>query len=122
MSDELNVMDKFLKKLFGIDGMSLDGEDILEDLSQEEKEGLYADTILFFEKMYGEESFDDMGEEEPPYEEAAPEESYEEPSYTEEGYSNDGGYQEEPSYEEDPGYSEGDYGYETEEYSEEYYG
>ena len=123
MSDELNVMDKYLKKLFGIDGMSLDGEDILEDLSQEEKEGLYADTILFFEKMYGEESFDDMGEEEPPYEEAAPEESYEEPSYTEEGYSDDGGYQEEPSYEEDPGYSEGDYGYETEEgYTEEYYG
>ncbi len=120
MSDELNVMDRFLKKLFGIDGMTPDGEDILSDLSQEAKDGLYADTILFFERMYGEESFDEAG-----YEEAAPEESYEEPPYTEEAPADPGTYEEpsygeETTYTEDPGYTE-EY-YDEGSYDEEYYG
>lgn len=59
MTPELNMLDKELKKLFGIDviddGTSSDGVDILGDaVSSEDKETLYTDTMKFFEKLYGE--------------------------------------------------------------------
>ena len=90
MSDELNLMKQFLQKLFGIDGKSVDGEDILESLSQEDRQGFYNDTIRFFEKLYGEESFG--------------EQSYDEGGNTEAGY--DEGGSAEYSYDEG-GYEEG---------------
>lgn len=56
---ELNMLDKELKKLFGIDVID-DGEttediDVLGDeVTAEEKQTLYEDTMKFFEKLYGE--------------------------------------------------------------------
>jgi len=60
-SDELNVMNKFLEKLFGTatETPVETEKDILSTLSQDEKNSLYKETIRFFEKMYGEETFED---------------------------------------------------------------
>ena len=77
MSTELNMINESLRKLFGIDGMTVDPgqEDILVNVDAQTRQLLYNDTIRFFERMYGEETF----AEEPAYEEAAPvEETYEE--------------------------------------------
>lgn len=55
MNTELNMMNTELKKLFSIDGqMPADGADILVNVSQEDKQVLYNDTLKFFEKLYGE--------------------------------------------------------------------
>ena len=58
---ELNMMEKELKKIFGIDltdeEKSAEDADILGDaVSTEDKETLYKDTMKFFEKLYNEES------------------------------------------------------------------
>ena len=59
MTPELNMLDEQLKKLFGIDviddGVSVEDIDILgTDVSDEDKETLYKDTMKFFENLYGE--------------------------------------------------------------------
>ena len=59
MTPELNMLDEQLKKLFGIDviddGVSVEDIDILgTDVSDENKETLYKDTMKFFENLYGE--------------------------------------------------------------------
>ena len=59
MTPELNMLDEQLKKLFGIDiiddGSSIEDIDILgADVSDEDKETLYKDTMKFFENLYGE--------------------------------------------------------------------
>ena len=61
-NDELNMMDQFLQKLFGINGKAFPAgtEDILKDLTASNKEALYKDTIRFFENFYGE-SYDEDG-------------------------------------------------------------
>ena len=61
ITPELNMLDKEMKKLFGIDviddGESSEDIDVLGDVvSSEEKETLYKDTMKFFEKLYGESS------------------------------------------------------------------
>ena len=70
VSTELNMMDAKLKKLFKVGYETstedaADGEeaaqeentaDILKDLSAEDRQKLYDDTIRFFEKLYGEDS------------------------------------------------------------------
>ena len=59
MTPELNMLDEQLKKLFGIDiiddGSSIEDIDILgADVSDEDKDTLYKDTMKFFENLYGE--------------------------------------------------------------------
>ena len=59
VTPELNMLDKELKKLFGIDviddGASSEDIDVLGTVvSSEDKETLYKDTMKFFEKLYGE--------------------------------------------------------------------
>lgn len=61
ITPELNMLDKELKKLFGIDviddGESSEDIDVLGDaVSYDEKETLYKDTMKFFENLYGESS------------------------------------------------------------------
>ena len=53
-ADELNMLDQQFRRIFTIDNaLPLDGEDdILRDVSQEDKDTLYADTMHFFEKLY----------------------------------------------------------------------
>ena len=99
ITPELNMLDKEMKKLFGIDVID-DGEysddiDVLGDaVSSEDKETLYKDTMKFFEKLYGEssETYDSIDESEDvttddsatdevgddSYEESIADESYEE--------------------------------------------
>ena len=116
-STELNMMDQYLKKLFGIDGKTLDDgeEDILVSVSTADRSLLYKDTIKFFQKLYGEEQFEDEGnfieETEIPvdnieetantYTEEYPEEEYVDESYVE---NTEAGY-EDYSYE-DTAYAE----------------
>ena len=59
VTPELNMLDKELKKLFGIDviddGATSEDIDVLGTaVSSEDKETLYKDTMKFFEKLYGE--------------------------------------------------------------------
>ena len=59
MTPELNMLDEQLKKLFGIDiiddGSSIEDIDILgADVSDEDKDTLYKDTMKFLENLYGE--------------------------------------------------------------------
>ena len=59
VTPELNMLDKELKKLFGIDviddGAASEDIDVLGTVvSSEDKETLYKDTMKFFEKLYGE--------------------------------------------------------------------
>ena len=99
ITPELNMLDKEMKKLFGIDAID-DGEssediDVLGDaVSSDDKDTLYKDTMKFFEKLYGESSessdsadgsenvttdesaTDEVGDES--YDETIDEESYEE--------------------------------------------
>ena len=66
LTPELNMLDKEMKKIFGIDIID-EGEasadiDVLGDsVSAEDKQTLYEDTMKFFEKLYGEttDSYDD---------------------------------------------------------------
>ena len=67
LTPELNMLDKEMKKIFGIDiiddGSSIEDIDILGTLvSSEDKDTLYKDTMKFFEKLYGEstDSYDTM--------------------------------------------------------------
>ena len=99
VTPELNMLDKELKKLFGIDviddGATSEDIDVLGTaVSSEDKETLYKDTMKFFEKLYGESSessdsadgsenvttdesaTDEVGDES--YDETIDEESYEE--------------------------------------------
>ena len=99
ITPELNMLDKEMKKLFGIDviddGESSEDIDVLGDaVSSDDKETLYKDTMKFFEKLYGESSessdsadgsenvttdesaTDEVGDES--YDETIDEESYEE--------------------------------------------
>lgn len=89
LSTELNMMNAELKKLFGIEVSDVDGtqEDILANVSEEEKQTLYSDTLKFFEKLYGEstESYSETEENTEGTEgETSGEESYNEESYNEE--------------------------------------
>ena len=99
ITPELNMLDKEMKKLFGIDviddGESSEDIDVLGDaVSSDDKDTLYKDTMKFFEKLYGESSessdsadgsenvttdesaTDEVGDES--YDETIDEESYEE--------------------------------------------
>lgn len=99
VTPELNMLDKELKKLFGIDviddGATSEDIDVLGTaVSSEDKETLYKDTMKFFEKLYGEvtdtydgadasenvtiddSAADEVGEDS--YDEAIAEEDYEE--------------------------------------------
>lgn len=99
ITPELNMLDKEMKKLFGIDviddGESFEDIDVLGDaVSSDDKDTLYKDTMKFFEKLYGESSessdsadgsenvttdesaTDEVGDES--YDETIDEESYEE--------------------------------------------
>lgn len=59
-STELNMMDKKLKKLFGIDGAEADidvtdeTKALLADVTEEDKQTLYKDTMKFLAGLYGE--------------------------------------------------------------------
>ncbi|MDO4276707.1 MAG: DUF1002 domain-containing protein [Eubacteriales bacterium] len=65
MTPELNMLNKEMTKLFTIEGAVPDGTDgdILVNVSQEDKDTLYSDTMSFFEKLYGEvtESYGEEG-------------------------------------------------------------
>ena len=99
VTPELNMLDKELKKLFGIDviddGATSEDIDVLGTaVPSEDKETLYKDTMKFFEKLYGEvtdtydgadasedvtiddSAADEVGEDS--YDEAIAEEDYEE--------------------------------------------
>ena len=99
ITPELNMLDKEMKILFGIDviddGESSEDIDVLGDaVSSDDKDTLYKDTMKFFEKLYGESSessdsadgsenvttdesaADEVGDES--YDETIDEESYEE--------------------------------------------
>ena len=99
ITPELNMLDKEMKKLFGIDviddGESSEDIDVLGDVvSSDDKDTLYKDTMKFFEKLYDESSdssdssdgsenvttdesaADEVGDES--YDETIDEESYEE--------------------------------------------
>lgn len=99
IAPELNMLDKEMKKLFGIDviddGESSEDIDVLGDVvSSDDKDTLYKDTMKFFEKLYDESSdssdssdgsenvttdesaADEVGDES--YDETIDEESYEE--------------------------------------------
>ena len=90
ITPELNMLDKEMKKLFGIDVI----DDLGDAVSSDDKDTLYKDTMKFFEKLYGESSessdsadgsenvttdesaTDEVGDES--YDETIDEESYEE--------------------------------------------
>lgn len=54
MSAELNMMDSEMRKLFGLEIDDTGAEDILANVSTEDKQVLYDDTMRFFESLYGE--------------------------------------------------------------------
>lgn len=86
MSSELNMMYEQLQKLFGMDDKMPEGEDILADVLQEDKQVLFDDTVKFFEKLYGEETFVEtasMDGGENYEEEASADGDYAEETYTE---------------------------------------
>ena len=58
LSDELNAMYEQLQKLFGMDGKTAEGEDILAEVTAEDKQALFDDTVKFFESLYGETTFE----------------------------------------------------------------
>ena len=58
LSDELNAMYEQLQKLFGMDGKTAEGEDILAEVTVEDKQTLFDDTVKFFESLYGEVTFE----------------------------------------------------------------
>ena len=55
MSTELNMLDKALQDIFGLN-MEVQASPSLIDTSDDEKMTLYKDTMKFFEKLYGESS------------------------------------------------------------------
>ena len=61
LSDELNAVYEQLQKLFGMDSKAVEGEDILADVTPEDKQILFDDTVKFFETLYGEMTFEDPG-------------------------------------------------------------
>lgn len=61
LSDELNAVYEQLQKLFGMDGKAVEGKDILADVTPEDKQILFDDTVKFFETLYGEMTFEDPG-------------------------------------------------------------
>lgn len=61
LSDELNAMYEQLQKVFGMDGKTAEGEDILAEVTPEDKQTLFDDTVKFFETLYGEVTFEDLG-------------------------------------------------------------
>lgn len=61
LSNELNAVYEQLQKLFGMDGKAVEGEDILADVTPEDKQILFDDTVKFFETLYGEMTFEDPG-------------------------------------------------------------
>ena len=67
MSTELNMLNKELRKLFGMDAAEEtpeETEDTLADVAEDAKATLYDDTMKFFEKLYGEstEVYDESAE------------------------------------------------------------
>ena len=55
MSTELNMVDKSMKEIFGLsEGTQASPE--LSELSDDERQTLYNETMKFFEKLYGESS------------------------------------------------------------------
>ena len=55
MSTELNMVDKYMKEIFGLsEGTQASPE--LSELSDDERQTLYNETMKFFEKLYGESS------------------------------------------------------------------
>ena len=54
MTAELNMLDSKLRKLFGLEVDESGAEDILVNVSTEDKQILYDDTMRFFESLYGE--------------------------------------------------------------------
>lgn len=61
LSDELNAMYEQLQKLFGMDEKTAEGEDILAEVTPEDKQALFDDTVKFFETLYGETTFENTG-------------------------------------------------------------
>lgn len=82
---ELNMIDQQLRKLFGIEDAKWEGEDILAEVSQEDKDTLYKETMEFFKKLYHEtdsdEMLDDYPEDEEDLEEITEELNEDEESY-----------------------------------------
>ena len=53
MSTELNMVDKSMKEIFGLsEGTQASPE--LSELSDDDRQTLYNETMKFFEKLYGE--------------------------------------------------------------------
>ena len=80
LTTELNMIDQQLRRLFSIEDAKWEGEDILKDVSPEDKETLYKETMNFFKKLYhetGSES-DELIEEDYPEDEEGLEEITEE--------------------------------------------
>lgn len=92
LTPALNQLNDKMMEIFGLAENASGEEDILKDLSAEDKQTLYDDTMVFFESLYGEsvKSYDEVVD--PVKEEAgesSEEEYYEEGTdeYTEEMYS-----------------------------------
>ena len=92
LTPALNQLNDKMMEIFGLAENASGEEDILKDLSAEDKQTLYDDTMVFFESLYGEsvKSYDevvDSVKEEAG--ESSEEEYYEEGTdeYTEETYS-----------------------------------
>ncbi len=79
LSPELNMIDSVMKKVFGQE--ETEEEDLLANISAEEKATLYQETMKFFETLYGESA---ASYEEESYDEAELGENTEVEEYTEE--------------------------------------
>lgn len=53
MTTELNMLDRSMKEIFGISEGSQAGPE-LSELTDDERQSLYKDTMKFFEKLYNE--------------------------------------------------------------------
>lgn len=64
MTAELNMLSAQLKDLFGLSDDGTEADEILANVSAEDRQALYDDTMKFFENLYGEtvESLDTQGE------------------------------------------------------------
>ncbi|MDO4338201.1 MAG: DUF1002 domain-containing protein [Eubacteriales bacterium] len=64
MTAELNMIDSAMKKVFGLETDDSGAEDVLANVTEEEKSLLYSDTMTFFENLYGEsaKSYDELVE------------------------------------------------------------
>ena len=104
LTPELNQLNDKMMVIFGLAENSEGEEDILVNVSTEDKQKLYDDTMIFFESLYGEsvKSYNevlDTSETEGAYEEEGMDESYSEEETGEE-YAEE--YAEEDYYEEVP--------------------